>query len=83
MTELFSTPSEQFGLDPTFEPTHPTAVPANTERFAVLQRYARLNIVVPVGEEHMYYAAINSKACCLTALGQHYWRLVSDKRLQI
>ena len=28
-----------------------------------------VGLVVPVGEEHMYYAAMNSTACRLTALG--------------
>ena len=27
-----------------------------------------VGLVVPVGEEHMYYAAMNSTACKLTAL---------------
>jgi hypothetical protein len=34
-----------------------------------------------VDEEFMYYAAINSKACRLTPLGQQYWRLASAKRI--
>jgi hypothetical protein len=31
--------------------------------------------------EHMYYAAINSKGCKLTALGAHYRKLAEMKRL--
>lgn len=41
----------------------------------------KLNLVVPVGEEHMYYAAINNKACKLTAQGQHYWNLVNKNTI--
>ena len=44
--------------------------------FSILQKYVKLNLVRPVGEEHMYYAAINHKSCKLTAQGQHYWNLV-------
>lgn len=33
---------------------------------------AGTKFVVPHGEEHMYYAAMNSKACRLTALGYQY-----------
>jgi len=40
-----------------------------------------VGLVVPVSEEHMYYAAINSKSCRLTALGGHYWRLVNQKKI--
>lgn len=46
--------------------------------FSILQKYVKLNLVTPVGEEHMYYAAINSKSCKLTVSGQHYWNLVSN-----
>ena len=49
--------------------------------FAVLQKYVKLNLVVPVGAEHMYYAAINRKACKLTAQGQHYWKLVQSNKV--
>ena len=35
----------------------------------------------PVGEEHMFFAAQNSKACGLTRLGKYYWRLVSERKL--
>ena len=37
--------------------------------------------MVPVGEEHMYFAAMNSKACRLTALGSQCWRLANEKKL--
>ena len=49
--------------------------------FATLQRYVKLNLVVPVGEEHMYYAAIHHKACKLTTQGQHYWNLVKKNTI--
>jgi hypothetical protein len=38
-------------------------------------------IVVPVGEQHMYWAAINSKSCKLTPFGKRYWRLVKHNRV--
>lgn len=37
----------------------------------------RVNLVVPVDAPHMYHAAMESKACKLTVLGEHYRRLVS------
>lgn len=51
------------------------------EIFSILQRYVKLNLVIPVGAEHMYYAAIESKACKLTVQGQHYWNLVKKNTI--
>ena len=46
-----------------------------------LQESYEVGLVVPVGEEHMYYAAMNSRACKLTALGGQYWRLANEGKL--
>lgn len=91
LIEYFPSASEQFPLDPSFEDTNaeqvehkiiePHAKPENVAIFKNLQKMQSVGLIVPVGEEHMYYAAINSKACKLTALGYHYWRLVKDKRI--
>ena len=53
----------------------------NGEKFEILQKYNRVNLVVPVEEKHMYYAAMNSKGCRLTPLGIHYWNLVNKNRI--
>lgn len=88
ITELFPSPGFAFQLNPSFEPERvgldATIVPpdpVNTARFAVLQRYNRVNLVVPIGAPHMWHAAMNSKACKLTVLGEHYRRLVQDGRI--
>lgn len=84
---LFKHPGEEFPLDPSFEPQPPAPNhgiapnPDNNRKFALLQRLNRLNLVKPVGEEHMYFAAMNSKSCRLTVLGEHYWRLVNKGRV--
>jgi hypothetical protein len=46
-----------------------------------LQKFEGVGLVIPVGEEHMYFAAMNSKSCRLTALGFQYWRLAKEKKL--
>jgi hypothetical protein len=46
-----------------------------------LQKLEGIGLVVPVGEEHMYYAAMNSKSCELTAVGKQYWKLVKEGRI--
>jgi hypothetical protein len=88
LTEFFPTPGAEFALNPSFEPErHPGDVdlappdPLNTARFAVLQRYNRVGLLVPVGAPHMWHAAMQSKSCKLTVLGEHYRRLVEKERL--
>ena len=49
--------------------------PSNNEIFAILQKYNRLNLLVPIGAEHMWNAAMESKSCKLTRLGEHYRRM--------
>ena len=88
ITEFFPSPGFEFPLDPTYEPElrgrdvgMPPPNVENTRTFAVLQRYNRLNLVVPVGAVHMWNAAMESKACRLTVLGEHYRRLVEKNRI--
>lgn len=81
LTEFFRNAEDEFLLDPTYEYTIRQCKKENTEKFTILQHYNRLNLVVPVGEDHMYFAAINSKSCKLTPLGKHYWKLVKDSRI--
>lgn len=88
LTELFPTPGHEFKLDPTFEPEEkgrdegmPSPDPENTRTFAILQKFNRVNLVVPVGAPHMWNAAMESKGCRLTVLGEHYRRLVEKGRI--
>jgi len=85
---LFPAPGYSFPLDPTFEPEirgrdegMPQPVEENTRKFALLQKYNRLNLLVPVGVANMWNAAMESKFCRLTALGEHYRRLVERNRI--
>lgn len=86
ITEIFDTQEDEYPLDPTYEPDKHEADMQEINReheavFKILQKYVKLNLVVPVGEEHMYYAAINHKSCKLTAQGQHYWNLVKKNTI--
>lgn len=78
IAEFFPTPGYEFQLDPGFEPEHASADPAKTPILAILQKYNRMNLAVPVGTLHPYHAAIESKTMKLTALGEHYRRLVVE-----
>lgn len=88
IAQLFPEPGFEFQLDPTFEPERsaaevhlPSPNPVNTATFALLQRYSRVNLLVPVGAPHMWHAAMGSKTCKLTVLGEHYRRLVANGRI--
>lgn len=81
ITILFPKKGQSLKLDPSFEPTSSNPDDSNTEQFRILQKYNKINLVIPEGEEHMYYAAMNSKSCKLTILGEHYWNLVKNERL--
>ena len=81
ITELFPSPGFEFPLDPSFEPESANPNQQNTQKFALLQKYNRVNLVVPVGAPHMYHAAMGSKSCKLTVLGEHYRRLVERNRI--
>lgn len=86
--EFFPDPGFEFRLDPSFEPRSegrsadmPPPDPENNLKFAILQKYNRVNLVVPVDALHMWNAAMESKSCKLTVLGEHYRRLVVKKRI--
>lgn len=80
LTTLFPNPDYDYPLDPSYEPESGCPREENTAKFKVLQHFNRVNLVVPFGESaernHMYFAAMDSKSCRLTALGRHYWNLV-------
>jgi hypothetical protein len=89
LTTHFPTPRFELQLDPSFEPERseeqkadPTIPPPDPEKnkvFEVLQRYVKVNLVRSHGasKPHMWHAAMESKHCKLTVLGEHYRHLVS------
>ncbi|WP_313157060.1 caspase family protein [Sphingobacterium multivorum] len=86
--DYFPEPGFEYQLDPTFEPEMlgrssgmPDPIKKNTEIFGILQRYNRLNLLKPIGAEHMWNAAMESKSCKLTALGEHYRKLAITERI--
>lgn len=88
ISTLFPVAGFDFQLDPTFEPEMkgrdegmPLPDADNTRVFAVLQKYNRLNLLIPIGAPHMWNAAMQSKSCRLTALGEHYRKLVFKGRI--
>lgn len=81
LPQIFPNPSDELPLDPSYEPDALPKHPEHEEIFGILQRCRGAKLVIPVGADHMYYAAIDSKGCRLTPLGKHYWRLAKQARL--
>jgi hypothetical protein len=81
INELFPTADHNFPLDPSYEPTEPPKDEHHEQVFGTLQKYRAAKLLEPVDAEHMYFAAMESKACRLTPLGRHYWHVADDGRL--
>lgn len=86
---LFEDPNKALPLDPSYEEdkknlpegADATRNPEHEADFAILRKLHSQNLVVPVDEEYMYWAAVNSKSCKLTALGVYYWTLLRKYRI--
>ncbi len=79
--EYFPLPAEALPLSPAYEPS---ARPKDIQKEAImsgLQKLRNVGLVEPIGAEHMYHAAIESKECGLTSLGKYYWRLVNENKI--
>jgi len=89
IAEFFPDPGHAYQLDPTYEPLRsgnepegtPVPDPQHNVVFAILQNYRGVGLVVPEGVTHMWEAAMQSKTVRLTALGEHYRRLVSKNMI--
>ena len=88
LVEFFPTAGFEFPLDPTYEPEMkgrdsdmPLPIEENTKKFDLLQKFNRLNLLVPVNAKHMWHAAMQGESCKLTPLGEHYRRLVKKNRI--
>jgi hypothetical protein len=91
LATYFQSAESPYALDPSYEYTNtqsviheviePYAIAENTRIMKELQQLERVGLVVPCGTEHIYYAAMESKSCQLTAIGKHYWRLANNNRI--
>lgn len=90
ISQYFTNPSDEYKLDSSYEftntpgykiePVEPYADQNKVAIFKELQMFESVGLVEPVDAEHMYFAAMKGKACKLTALGLHYWKLSKDRR---
>ena len=88
LPKWFITKDYEYPLNPSFEPKIKEGTEAdysdeirekNQAIFSQMQLCNRYGLIEPVETEHMYFAAMDSKACKLTALGQYYRNLVLKK----
>lgn len=77
LVEYFAEPEALMHLDPSFEFSAKPPHEDNEATFSRLQQLRAARLIEPVGTEHMYYAAMERKACRLTPLGKFYWRAVA------
>ncbi len=81
LLKLFPDIDDRYKLTPAHEPT---AAPKHLKKeaiFGFLQKCRANNLIEPIGEEHMYDAAMKKKYCQLTPVGRLYWkRLKNDKQ---
>ncbi|MFE5564802.1 caspase domain-containing protein [Amycolatopsis japonica] len=79
LTTWFPEPGHHYPLDPSYEPDKTRSGldphPDHEEIFDQLQKCRANKLVEPVDHQHMYYAAMESSSCRLTALGRHYWQM--------
>ncbi|GHT04411.1 hypothetical protein AGMMS5026_03780 [Endomicrobiia bacterium] len=81
ITELFKLPAEDLKLSPEYEPENSKCDDKKVEDFKILKKFRNIGLVEPVEADDMYFVAMGSKFCRLTALGKYYWRLVSEGKI--
>ena len=77
----FPSSDYEYPLDPSYEEDKALSVQRDARKESILrhfQAYRDARLLVPIGEKHLYYAAMYSKSCRLTSLGRFYWKLVKD-----
>ncbi len=89
--KYFPEAEHEYALDPSYEDKNspleppllkePYANSENVKIFKELQKLQSVGLVVPEGTSFMFFAAMESKSCRLTALGYHYWRLAKTKKI--
>lgn len=81
LPRLFTTAELELPLSPAYEPSEEPRDAEKERDFKILQKCRANKLLAPVGEQHLYFAAVNSKRCRLTPLGRHYWTMAHDGRL--
>jgi hypothetical protein len=81
IVRYFPTAEDEYKLTPDYEASDPGHDPKKVAIFTDLRTLAGVDLVVPVDEDHLCWAAMHSKSCKLTTLGKRYWWLVKHNRV--
>jgi hypothetical protein len=88
LPDYFTTSDMIYPLDYTYEPDKSHAptddqkhYPENEKILNHFQKYRDARLLVPYGEDHLFWAAIRNKGCKLTTLGQFYWSLAKENKI--
>lgn len=89
ISEFFPEAGYEYQLDPSYEPERsesddPGIPPPDLKKnvvFSILQKYNRVNLLVPTEAPHMWHAAMQYKSVRLTVLGEHFRRLAEQGML--
>lgn len=90
LPEYFPDSDSVYPLDPSHEPDRGeeaerlSDIEVNEDHVEIyrdLQKCCSGNLVVPVGHNHMWHAAVFSGGCKLTATGVHYRRLAENNQI--
>lgn len=90
LPEYFPDPDGVYPLDPSYEPDRGeeaerlSDIKVNEEHVKIyrdLQKCCSGSLVVPVGHNHMWHAAVFASGCKLTATGVHYRRLAENNHI--
>lgn len=90
LPEWFTYPGEVFQLNPSFESDRESVadelkdLPVDANNAAIfkdLQKCNRHGLIVPHEAEHMFFAAMNSTGCKLTALGEYYRKICINGKI--
>ena len=81
LPQFFTAQDAELPLDSSYEFTAEPHDPEHEAIFEILQRCRAAKLVEPVGEQHMYFAAMNNKSCRLTPLGKLYWSMAKHRRI--
>ena len=63
IVKIFPTADYDLPLSPAYEPTEEPHDEEKEATFGTLQKYRAARLLVPIDEEHLYYAAMKKKAC--------------------
>lgn len=77
----FSSATDRYQLDPSYESTEPSAKPEHTAIYQTFTRYRDARLLRTIGGGHLYYATIESGSVELTDIGQLYWLLAKEGRI--